>query len=95
MRTQTRHSLNVVLNVVTIVALGLAPDAVLSQVQKDEWAGGRPEYLVRKAAIKKVMPTYPEEALRLGISGRVVVKIAISEEGEVARIRVRPVLIHC
>jgi TonB family protein len=86
MRIVTRHSLNVV----ALIVFGLMPVANLSQVQKEEWAGGRPESWARKAAIKKVMPTYPEEALRLGISGHVEVKIAISEEGEVARIKVRP-----
>ncbi|MGH9905655.1 MAG: energy transducer TonB [Pyrinomonadaceae bacterium] len=86
MITVTRQSLSAV----SLVALVLMPIAIVGQVQKDEWAGGQPEYLARKAAIKKVIPTYPEEALRLGISGRVEVKIAISEEGRVLRIKVRP-----
>ena len=86
MRTLTRHSLSGV----TLIVFGLIPVNNLSQVQKDEWGGGWPEYLARKAAIRKVMPIYPEEALREGISGRVEVKIAIGEEGEVLRIKVRP-----
>lgn len=98
MRTLTRLSPHAVLDIVIVVAFvqapisafGLAPVIVLSQVQKDEWAGGSDEAWTRKMAIKKVMPIYPEEALRLGISGHVEVKIAITEEGEVARIKVRP-----
>ena len=98
MRTVTRPSLHAVLNIIIVVAFSLvpiaafgrAPVAILSQVQKDEWEGAWPEYLARKAAIKKVMPIYPEEALKRGISGRVEVKIAIGEEGEVLRIKVRP-----
>ena len=86
MRTVARHSLRGV----TLVVLGLMPVINLGQVQKDEWAGGWPESLARKAAIQKVMPIYPEEALRRGVSGRVEVKITIGEKGEVLGIRVRP-----
>lgn len=75
---------------VTLIVLGLMPTVGLGQVQKDEWAGGWPECLARKAAIQKVMPIYPEEALRRGVSGRVEVKITIGEEGEVLGIKVRP-----
>jgi len=90
MRTVTRLSLHAVFNIVIVVAFGLAPVVILSQVQKDEWAGGWPESLARKAAIQKIMPIYPEEALNRRISGRVEVKIAIGEEGEVLKIKVRP-----
>ena len=86
MRTLTRTSLNVAI----FVAFGLSPAIILTQIQEDEWAGGYPESWVRKAAIKKVLPTYPEEALRQRISGRVEVKIAITQDGNVARIKVRP-----
>jgi TonB family protein len=86
MRTVTRHSLSVV----TLITLGLIPVVSSGQVQKDEWAGGWPEYLARKAAIQEAMPIYPEEALRRGVSGRVEVKITIGEEGEVLGIKVRP-----
>lgn len=86
MRTVPRHSFNVV----ALTVFGLMPVVNLSQVQKDEWRGAWPESLARKAAIKMVMPIYPEEALNRGISGRVEVKIAIGEEGEVLRIKVRP-----
>ena len=90
MTTLTRCSLSVVRNVITVVVFGLSPVAILSQVQKSEWSGGRDEAWTRKTAIKKVIPTYPEEALRQGISGHVEVKIAITEGGDVARIKVRP-----
>ncbi|HET6892487.1 MAG TPA: TonB family protein [Pyrinomonadaceae bacterium] len=86
MRIVPRHSFSVVI----LIVFGLITVINLGQVQKDEWNGGRPESWARQAAIKKVMPTYPAEALPVGISGRVEVKIAISEEGEVVRIKVRP-----
>lgn len=86
MRSVTRRSLCVA----TFIVFGLTSVDSSGQVRKDEWAGGRPESWARKAAIRKVIPIYPEEALHLGISGRVEVKIAISEEGKVLRIKVHP-----
>ena len=86
MRTLMRTSLHVAI----FVAFGLTPITVLSQIHKDEWAGGYAESQARKAAIKKVMPVYPEEALRQGISGRVEFKIAITQDGEVGRIKFHP-----
>lgn len=86
MRTLTRTSLFVAV----FVAFGLSPVTALSQSQKDEWATGYSESQARKAAIKKVLPVYPEEALRQGISGLVEVKIAITQDGDVGRIKFRP-----
>jgi TonB family protein len=49
-----------------------------------------PESWARNSAIKTVMPIYPEEAVRLGISGVVHTKFETSPEGEVLRIKVKP-----
>lgn len=49
-----------------------------------------PELTARKSATKTVMPTYPEDAVRAGISGLVHVKLQISRDGEVLRIKVKP-----
>src|SRR5688572_16583107 len=49
-----------------------------------------PESYARKAAIRVVMPSYPEEAVCGRISGIVQLKIEISSEGEVLRIKVNP-----
>jgi TonB family protein len=40
---------------------------------------------VQLAVVRKVLPTYPEEARRLGLSGLVHVRILIDEKGRVAR----------
>lgn len=49
-----------------------------------------PESYARKSAVKMVMPAYPEEAIRRGLSGLVRIKIEVSSEGEVLRIKVQP-----
>ena len=48
-----------------------------------------PESWARKA-LTKIMPTYPEEAVRLGVSGVVHVRFETSPEGEVVRIKAKP-----
>lgn len=47
-----------------------------------------PEGIVRKLAIESPLPIYPEEAVRQNISGVVRIRIEISAEGEVLRIKV-------
>lgn len=49
-----------------------------------------PESWARKSAITSTMPIYPEEAIRLGISGVVYIRFETSPEGEVVRIKVKP-----
>jgi len=49
------------------------------------------ESYARRNAARMVMPTYPQEALRQGISGLVRTKIEINEDGEVLRIRLDPI----
>lgn len=49
-----------------------------------------PESWARESAITKVMPGYPTEAVRHGISGVVHIKFETSIDGEVVRIKVRP-----
>ena len=47
-----------------------------------------PEAVARESAITVIMPIYPEEALKRGISGTVHIKLEVSAEGEVLRIKV-------
>jgi TonB family protein len=49
-----------------------------------------PELTARRSAIEPVLPTYPEEAVRRNISGIIRIKIEISAEGEILRIKVKP-----
>ncbi len=61
--------------------------------QDDSWhayCAGLDEGHVRKLAIKRVMPSYPEEAIREGKSGIIRLKIEIGVDGEILRIKVKP-----
>ena len=49
-----------------------------------------PESIARKSAITKPMPIYPAEAVRSSTSGIVHIKLEISPEGEVLRIKAKP-----
>jgi TonB family protein len=49
-----------------------------------------PEALARKSATTQIMPVYPEEAVQSGLSGIVHVKLEISSDGEVLRVKVKP-----
>ena len=49
-----------------------------------------PESIARTYAIGKIMPIYPEEALQSAISGRVHVKLQVSPQGRVLRIKAKP-----
>jgi len=68
----------------------LVASAPLCLAQADEFAAFLPESLIREWAIEKVMPAYPEEALKAGISGVVKLKLEISADGEVLRIKAYP-----
>ena len=65
----------------------LIASAPLCLAQAGEFAAFLPESLIREWAIEKVMPAYPEEALKAGISGVVKLKLEISADGEVLRIK--------
>lgn len=56
----------------------------------NEWSGYYPESYAREVAITKVMPIYPPDAIRHGITGIVQAKIAFDDLGEVARIKIHP-----
>ena len=68
----------------------LIASAPLCLAQADEFAAFLHESLIREWAIEKVMPAYPEEAVKAGISGVVRLKLEISADGEVLRIKAYP-----
>jgi TonB family protein len=49
-----------------------------------------PESWARKSAVNAVMPTYPEEAVRQGVSGVVRIRFETNPAGEVVTIKVKP-----
>lgn len=49
-----------------------------------------PESVARRSVIEMVMPVYPERAVRRGISRVVPIKIEISGDGDVLRIKFKP-----
>ncbi len=49
-----------------------------------------PESYLRQTVVKLVMPLYPEKAVLNSISGLVRIKIEISSQGEVLRMKVKP-----
>ena len=60
------------------VLIASAPSCL---AQADEFAAFLHESLIREWAIEKVMPAYPEEALKAGISDVVRLKLDIKFEG--------------
>jgi hypothetical protein len=72
---------------VLIVTLGLGK----SQTAQ-EWSGFYPESYARKIAINTAMPIYPDDAIQRGMTGVGQAKIAINDRGEVAQIRINPVV---
>ena len=68
----------------------LIASAPLCLAQADEFAAFLHESLIREWAIEKVMPAYPEEALKAGSSGVVRLKLEISADGEVLGIKAYP-----
>ena len=68
----------------------LIASAPLCLAQANEFGAFLHESLIREWAIEKVMPAYPEEALNAGISGVVRLKLEISADGEVLRIKANP-----
>jgi TonB family protein len=70
----------------------VAASTPLCMAQDDSRAfyGRLPESYARESAIRIVMPSYPEEAVRGRISGILLLKIEISSEGEVLRVKVNP-----
>jgi TonB family protein len=49
-----------------------------------------PSSLAARNVIDPILPIYPEEAVRIGVSGVVRIKIEIGEDGEVLRVKVKP-----
>jgi len=62
----------------------------LSAFQANEFSAYLHESLIRDLAIEKVMPVYPDAAVSGGIYGKVHIKLAIGDEGEVLRVKVNP-----
>ena len=71
----------------------IAAQALCTSLAQDNPKKSRallPEGVARESAITVIMPIYPEEALKRGISGTVHIKLEVSAEGEVLRIKVKP-----
>jgi TonB family protein len=68
--------------------LVLAATPALCSPQDDSFFAFLPESFIRKAAIKTVMPDYPEQAVRSGVSGLVQLKLHIGSDGDVLAIKV-------
>jgi TonB family protein len=65
--------------------------STLGQSQRaQEWSGFYPESYAREVAITTVMPIFPLDAVQRGITGVVQVKIAIDDQGEVVKLKIRP-----
>jgi TonB family protein len=61
-----------------------------TQSSSSSFSAGLHESYLRSHAIKTTLPTYPEEAKRLGISEIVQLKLEIGSNGKVLRIKVNP-----
>jgi TonB family protein len=73
-----------------IFAICLMTSPCLSQGFSSTPHAYMPESYIRETAVKTAIPTYPEEALRQGVSGVVRIRIEISGEGDILRIRIKP-----
>lgn len=79
--------------VVFLGSLALAVGLGLTLYAQDNLKKSRallPEALARKSATTTVMPTYPQKAISSGRTGIVHLKIEITPEGEVLRIKMKP-----
>lgn len=74
----------------TLLVIAALPLPCTAQDDSKIFYGRLPESYARKSAVRKIMPSYPEEAIRKGTSGTVRLKIEISAEGEVLRVKVNP-----
>lgn len=48
------------------------------------------ELMARSWAVEKVLPLYPDQALKQGLTGTAVVRVALNERGEVTQVKVPP-----
>lgn len=58
--------------------------------QEDNFCADLQESHIRQLAIEKVMPVFPEEAIRSHIRGGVEVKLEIGTDGEVRKVKLSP-----
>jgi outer membrane biosynthesis protein TonB len=61
-----------------------------SQTARD-WSG-YPESYAREVALSTALPIYPADAVRKGITDVVQAKIAINDQGQVAKIKINPTI---
>jgi TonB family protein len=73
-----------------LIVTGLIAPCLAQDNSRHRFYLGLPESCLREKAIEKVMPVYPEEALRRRISGLVRLKVEIGIDGKVLRIKVKP-----
>jgi TonB family protein len=76
--------------VLMLIITGFTAESIAQDDSSQQFAAGLPESYLRKSVVEKVMPSYPDEALRDGISGLVRLKVEIGIDGEVRRIKVKP-----
>jgi TonB family protein len=73
-----------------LILVSLAPPLIcFAQENSESNFSLLPESWARESAITKVMPSYPEEAVRQGIAGVVHIKFETNIDGEVVRIKVK------
>lgn len=70
-----------------LVATGLLTPYL---TQEEDFCAYLQESHIRQLAIERVMPDYPEEAIRGRIRGGLDVKIAIGADGEVRKVKLSP-----
>lgn len=73
-----------------LIATGLLAPCLAQDDSRHRFFAGLHESYLREKAIEKVMPTYPEEAVRSGLSGLVRLKVEIGIDGKVLRVKVKP-----
>ena len=73
-----------------LLILILAATSTSGVAQDDSIYAFLPESFIRESAVKTVMPDYPDQAVRSGISGVVQLKLQIGSDGDVLRIKGSP-----
>lgn len=75
--------------VLALIAALMTP-CLAQDDSRQAYFAGLDEGYVRKLAITRVMPAYPEEAVQQGKSGVVRLKIEIGPDGKILRVKVKP-----
>ena len=77
----------------SVIPLVVLLSLIYSRPQEPkEWTGLYPESYAREVAITTAMPIYPVDAVQRQITGIVQAKIAIDDQGKVAKIKINPAI---